>query len=436
MKVSIFGTGYVGVVSLACLLRDGHQVVGIDPVRSKIDDLSQGRTPIQEPQVAALISAGHAAGRLRATIDPAEGIHDSEMLWLCVGTPSRQDGVINLDFLSRAIQDIGKALRKVKTKPLIVIRSTVLPGTTQNKLVPVLENASGMSVGRDIHVVYHPEFLREGSAVNDFDDPPKIVVGELTERTADRLLALYKNCQAPRFRLQLAEAELVKYCDNLFHAVKITFANEIGAIAKELDIDARIVADVFCADRKLNISSRYLRPGFAFGGSCLPKDLRAMLRRSTELSVDVPMLNSVLSSNRLQVERLVDRILAVAPQQVGLVGLAFKSNTDDMRESPYVDVAKRLIGEGIPLKIYDEGVQPERLIGSNKDSVHNALGHLEKWLVATCDELASCELILINHASVTADHVHTWLDKNIMVVDLVGISDVDHTRGKYTGIAW
>ena len=436
MKVSVFGTGYVGVVSLACLLRDGHEVVGVDPVSSKIGDLSQGKTPIQEPQVAELISAGHAAGRLRATTDPAAGIRGAEMLWLCVGTPSRQDGGINLDSLTGAIQDIGRSLRGLKTRPLIVVRSTVLPGTTENKLVPVLESASGLSVGRDIQIVYHPEFLREGSAVNDFDDPPKIVVGELAERAADRLLDLYQNYQAPRFRLQLAEAELIKYCDNLFHAVKITFANEIGALAKELGIDARIVADVFCADRKLNISPRYLRPGFAFGGSCLPKDLRAILRRSAEISVEMPMLHSVLISNHSQIERLVDRIVALAPQQVGLVGLAFKSKTDDMRESPYVTVAKRLIGEGMSLKIYDQGIQPERLIGSNKISVQNALGHLETWLVSTLDELTSCELILVNHPSITADQIHTWLDGNITVVDLVGIPDVDRTRGTYEGIAW
>ena len=436
MKVSVFGTGYVGVVSLACLLRDGHDVVGVDPVSSKIDDLSQGKTPIQEPQVAELISAGHAAGRLRATTDPAVGIGGAEMLWLCVGTPSRQDGGIDLDSLTGAIQEIGRSLRGLKTRPLVIVRSTVLPGTTENKLVPVLESASGLSVGRDIQIVYHPEFLREGSAVNDFDDPPKIVVGELIPGAADRLLDLYQNYQAPRFRLKLAEAELIKYCDNLFHAVKITFANEIGALAKELGIDARIVADVFCADRKLNISPRYLRPGFAFGGSCLPKDLRAILRRSAEISVEMPMLHSVLNSNRSQIERLVDRIVTLGPQQVGLVGLAFKSMTDDMRESPYVTVAKRLIGEGMSLKIYDQGIQPERLIGSNKISVQNALGHLETWLVSTLDELTSCEMILVNHPSVTADQIHTWLDGNITVVDLVGITDVDRDRGTYEGIAW
>ena len=436
MRISIFGTGYVGVVSLACLVRDGHFVTGVDPVRTKIDDLSLGKTPIQEPHVAELLEMGHRAGRLHATTDAATALADAEMVWLCVGTPSRADGGIQLKSIVEAIRGIGQCLRTSKNRPLIVIRSTVLPGTSSDELIPALENVSGLTVGKDIQVVYHPEFLREGTAVEDFDHPPKIVVGEQTEGAADPLLSIYAKYEAPRFRLQLSEAELVKYCDNLFHAVKITFANEVGMLAKSMGIDARRVSAVFCADTKLNISPRYLRPGFAFGGSCLPKDIRAVLRRATEESLELPMLNSVMSSNRTQIDRLVDRVLLHSPAQVGMVGLAFKPNTDDMRESPYVAVAKRLIGEGIMLRIFDRGVHPDRLIGSNKLAVQQALGHLEKLLVSQVEDLDPCDLVLVNHNTVDSHRVHTWMDHGTHVIDLANIHGVDISHKMYDGVAW
>ena len=436
MRISIFGTGYVGVVSLACLVRDGHLVTGVDPVQTKIDDLSLGKTPIQEPCVAELIEQGHAAGRLHATSEAAAAVTDAEMVWLCVGTPSRADGGIQLNSIVDAMRGIGQCLRSSTNRPLIVIRSTVLPGTSADKLIPALESTSGLTIGQDLQVVYHPEFLREGTAVEDFDHPPKIVVGEQTEGAADPLLAIYKNYEAPRFRLQLGEAELVKYCDNLFHAVKITFANEVGMLAKSMDIDARRVADVFCADKKLNISSRYLRPGFAFGGSCLPKDIRAVLRRAAEVSLELPMLQSVLPSNRSQIERLVDLVLLESPTQVGMVGLAFKPNTDDMRESPYVAVAKRLIGEGIALKIFDGNVHPDRLIGSNKLAVQQTLGHLEKLIVSRVEDLDACDLILVNHKTVNSNRVHIWMDHGTRIIDLAHIHGVDTTHKMYEGVAW
>ncbi len=437
MKISIFGMGYVGVVSAACLLRDGHQVTGADPVTSKVDDLAEGRTPIQEPGVAEMLAEGHGAGRLHSTTEPAVALQGSDMVWICVGTPSGRDGGISLTSVEAAIRQIGECLADTQDRPLLVVRSTILPGTTRGRLIPALEESSGLVVGKDLQVVFHPEFLREGSAVHDFDNPPKIVVGEAHPSAGDRLMSIYQaKYDAPRFRLDLGEAEMVKYCDNLFHAVKITFANEVGAIARAAGVDARRVAEVFCADTKLNISPCYLRPGFAFGGSCLPKDLRAILRHASVRSVKVPMLDGMLASNAYQVDDLVARILAHRPGTVGMVGLAFKPDTDDMRESPYVAVAKRLIGEGVKLRIYDPGVHPGRLIGSNKEAVQAALAHLEMLLVSSLDDLGSCDLLVINHATVNADQVGSWLKAGIQVMDLADIADVDRKADGYEGVAW
>jgi len=428
--------GYVGLVSTACLLRDGHEVTGVDPIASKVDEVAAGRSPVQEPGVAELLAAGHAAGKLRATADPAEGLAGCEMAWISVGTPSLADGSINLTAVGTAADQIGEYLKHAVHRPLIVLRSTVVPGATRSVVIPRIERASGLSPGRDFHVVFHPEFLREGSAVEDFDQPPKIVVGEGSPGAADRLLAIYARYHAPQFRLQLDEAELVKYCDNLFHAVKITFANEVGAMARAAGVDARRVAEVFCADTKLNISPRYLRPGFAFGGSCLPKDLRAFLREAELRSIKVPMLASIIESNSQQIESLVGRVVAYRPRCVGMVGLAFKPGVDDMRESPYVTVAKRLLGEGAAVRIFDPGVLPDRLIGANKSLVQSALGHLERLLVADVQDLKACDVILVNHPTVDAATVKGWLHSSIRVLDLAGVPGLDRSAVGYEGIAW
>lgn len=436
MKISIFGMGYVGVVSGACLLRDGHEVVGVDLVPAKVADLIQGRSPIQEPGVAELLAEGYKAGRLKATTEAREALTDSQMAWICVGTPPEPDGGINLSSVETVIRQIARALRDSNALPLIVLRSTCLPGTTANCIIPLLEKESGLTVGKDIHIVFHPEFLREGTAVEDFDKPPKIVVGEAHPGAGDLLLSVYEKYDAPHFRLELSEAELVKYCDNLLHALKITFANEVAAIAKSVGVDARRVADVYCSDTKLNISPHYLRPGFAFGGSCLPKDLRAILRFASLKSLHLPMLQSVLQSNESQINNLVQRVLKYQPEAAGMVGLAFKPNTDDMRESPYVKIAKALIGEGIKLKIYDPVVQPQRLIGSNKEQVQKALRHLEELLVHSPEDLSKTNLIIVNHPIVDADCVCRWLNAGIRVLDLTDIKGVDRNAENYEGIYW
>jgi GDP-mannose 6-dehydrogenase len=436
MKISIFGMGYVGVVSGACLLQDGHEIVGVDKIAAKTADLSQGRCPIQEPGVAKLLVEGHKAGRLKATTEASEGLRQSEMAWICVGTPSGPDGGVELSSVEAVIKEIGQTLRDSDDRPLVVLRSTCLPGTTASRIIPLLEDESGLTVGKDIHVVFHPEFLREGTAVKDFYEPAKIVVGEAHPGAAERLLSIYEKYDVPCFRLELSEAEMVKYYDNLFHALKITFANELAAIAKSVGVDSRRVAEVFCADTKLNISARYLRPGSAFGGSCLPKDLRAILRFASLRSLQLPMLQNVLQSNDTQIKNLIARVLTHHPHTVGMVGLAFKANTDDMRESPYVKVAKALIGEGIKLRIYDPAVHPDRLVGSNKEQVQKALRHLEDLLISSLGELSATDLIIVNHPTVDADCVYGWLNAGIVVLDLAGIAGVDRHADGYEGIYW
>ena len=428
--------GYVGIVSGACLLRDGHEVIGVDTVAAKVTDLAQGRSPIQEPRVAELLAEGHKAGRLKATTESSEGLAGSDMIWICVGTPSLPDGGIDNSSVETVIGQIGRALRNQKGRPLVVLRSTCLPGTTSNRVIPLLEEASGLTAGKDVHVVYHPEFLREGTAVEDFDNPPKIVVGEAHTGAGDVLFSIYEKYEAPHFRLALSEAEMVKYCDNLFHALKITFANEVASVAKSIGVDARRVAEVFCADTKLNISPRYLRPGFAFGGSCLPKDLRAILRFASLKSLRLPMLESLPESNEIQINNLIACILTHQPETVGIVGLAFKTNTDDMRGSPYVKVAKALIGEGIRLRIYDPAVQPNRLIGSNKEQVLKSLGHFENLLVSSIEDLSTTDLIIVNHPIIDADCVHNWLNAGIRILDLANIKGVDRHADGYEGIYW
>ena len=428
--------GYVGIVSGACLLQDGHEILGVDLVAAKVADLAQGHSPIREPGVAELLEEGHKTGRLRATTEARDALTNCEMAWICVGTPSGPDGGINLSAVENATVQVARTLCDSKNRPLIVLRSTCLPGTTADIVVPLLEKESGMSVGKDFHLVYHPEFLREGSAVEDFDKPPKIVIGETHPGAGDLLLKIYEKYDAPLFRMGFNEAEMVKYSDNLLHALKITFANEVAAVARSAGVDARTVADVYCADTKSNISSRYLRPGFAFGGSCLPKDLRAILRYASLKSLRLPMLESMLQSNEAQIHELVRRVVKYQPETVGMVGLAFKPNTDDMRESPFVKVAKALLGEGIQLRIYDPIVQPERLIGTNKLQVQKMLRHLEKLLVSSLEDITETDLIIINQPILDADCVRQWLEAGIRVLDLADIKGVDRKADGYEGIYW
>lgn len=436
MKVCIFGMGYTGVISAACLMRDGHEVVGIDPAEGKVADLLRGHSPVQEPGLASLLRAAQARGRSSAKRRPEKGLFASDMVWVCVGTPSRPDGGADLSAVETAIAQIGRALHNSRQRPLIVVRSTCLPGTTESRTIPWLQRASGLKVGPDLDLVYHPEFLREGAGVEDFLRPQKIVVGEARPGAAERLLRIYRGKRAAVFRMSLTQAEMVKYWDNVYHALKVTFANEMGGIARAAGLDARKVAEVFCADTKLNISPKYLRPGPAFGGSCLPKDLRAILRLAAIKSLPVPMLEKVLQSNHSQINQLVRRILSHRPKTVGMVGLAFKPHTNDLRESPHLQVAEALLRRRIRLRIYDPPVQLGLTSGGSMQQLRRKLPHLRDLLVESLDDLAAGDLILVNHAVVDARRVLDWTKAGILVLDAAGVQDVDRRTAGYEGLYW
>jgi GDP-mannose 6-dehydrogenase len=419
LTISIFGLGYVGVVTAACLAKDGHRIIGVDVSAHKVDLLNAAQSPIIEEHIEDLIRAGRKSGHLTATTDTAQAIAESDIVIICVGTPSASNGSLSTRFIESVLDQIGPLLAR-RNQPLpIVLRSTMLPGTMRSLVVPRLEKATGAPAGQRFEAIFHPEFLREGTSVADFYDPPKIVVGERIPGTGDLLLSLYEGFKAPVFRVTYEAAEMVKYCDNIFHALKITFANEIGQFCQSLGIDSRGVMDVFCADTKLNISSKYLRPGFAFGGSCLPKDLRAFLHAARQRDVSTPMLAGILPSNKGQIESAAEKILATGVRKVGMWGLAFKPGTDDLRESPLVALAEILNGKGIDLSIYDEFVQVTRLVGGNKAFIEQTLPHLARLLVSEPAVLRGCPSIIIGHPA-TRTQLDAWLEAGTKIFDLTG----------------
>jgi GDP-mannose 6-dehydrogenase len=420
MNISVFGLGYVGVVTAGCLAREGHHIVGVDPNADKVAMLNAGQSPIIEEEIDDLIRDGRASGRIAATTDATAAVAETEMAIVCVGTPSEPNGSLNTRFLQGVAAQIGEALGERATPFLVVFRSTMLPGTMRSLLLPVLGEKSGSAPGQKFEAVVHPEFLREGSSVKDFHDPPKIVVGERVPGAWDKLLELYANFKAPVFRTSYETAEMVKYSDNIFHALKITFANELGQFCQEHGIDSGDVMEIFCNDTKLNLSPKYLQPGFAFGGSCLSKDLRAFLHAARQRDVDVPMLASILSSNKAQIERMVDAILQTGARRVGFYGLAFKPGTDDLRESPFVTLAELLSGKGIELKIYDEFVQVTRLLGKNKAYIEQHLPHLARLMVSAVKDLNNCELVVAGHP-VEAAQIEEWLGLGLKIYDAAAI---------------
>lgn len=437
MKVAVFGLGYVGSVSAACLARQGHTVVGVDTNESKVGDVNQGRAPVLEPGLGELITAETVAGRLSATTDAAFAVGASDVSMICVGTPSAPNGSLSLDAVRRVARSIGAAL-SADRRHTVVVRSTVLPGTTEHVVVPELEGASGLRAGTGFGVGVNPEFLREGVAVADFGDPPKTVIGQLDDASGDDVEALYEGLDAPRFRTPLHVAEMVKYADNAFHALKIAFANEIGTFCRAVGVDSHEVMDVFLADRRLNISEAYLRPGFAFGGSCLPKDLRAVVHAARRADLALPLLESILPSNEEHLKRTVDVILALGRKRVGLLGLAFKPGIDDLRESPLVELAETLIGKGYDLRIHDSAVSLSRLVGANREYVAEHLPHLADLLVDTVEELVDhaevCVVGTISSESARAVASAAGLH----VIDLVRLADARERRGeeRYVGVAW
>ncbi|MEM8770104.1 MAG: UDP-glucose/GDP-mannose dehydrogenase family protein [Pseudomonadota bacterium] len=437
LNVAIFGLGYVGAVSAACLARDGHRVIGVDPKASKVDLINQGRTPIVEKYVGELIGEAVANETLRATQDAAEAVAASDMSLICVGTPSRPNGSLDTSAVESVCEEIGAAL-KGETKPhIVVLRSTVLPGTMRSVVIPALQRASGRDASSGLFIANNPEFLRESTAVHDYDEPPKTVIGAEDEETARRVAAIYEHIEAPLFLTSVDVAELVKYADNAWHAVKVVFGNEIGSIAKAVGVDSHDVMDIFCADEKLNISPAYLRPGFAFGGSCLPKDLRALIYRGKMLDVDMPLLTGAVVSNKRQIERAFDIITRDGRKNVAFLGISFKADTDDLRESPQVALVEQLLGKGYDVKIYDRNVHVARLTGANKDYVNQHIPHIANILFDDFESVVeSGDIVVIGNRAPEFRNVPAMLAPDQRLVDLVRIPIPDNFTNEYDGVNW
>jgi len=438
----VFGLGYVGVVSAVCLSRDGHEVVGVDPNEVKVTLVNGGKSPIIEPGLETLIDSAVASGRLRAISDPEQGVRHAEFMLVCVGTPGHANGSLDLSFVRRTCQQIGAALAMVKDYKVVVIRSTMLPGSMESVVIPTLEEASGMVAGRDFGVCINPEFLREGTAIFDYDNPPKTVIGATDDRAAAPVREVYAHLAAPMLLTDLRTAEMVKYADNSWHALKVTFANEMGRLCKAMNVDSRDLMRLFCEDRKLNISNTYLRPGFAFGGSCLPKDVRAVTYQGRLLDVNTPVLSAILASNRVHIDHALDMILQTGSRKVGLMGLSFKEGTDDMRESPIVTLAERLIGKGIELRIFDRNVRLASLFGANRDYILNRVPHIGRLLVDTPEALfGHAEVIVLATGENDFGELAARLGAHKTVIDLVGKWSTEEGQmasqaENYAGIAW
>jgi len=435
--VSIFGLGYVGTVCAGCLAQDGHQVIGVDPVSTKVELINTGKSTIIETEIGELIAAAVESGMLRATDQTEAAVYDSELSFVCVGTPSQINGNLDLTHVRHVCEQIGRALKEKRERHTVVIRSTILPGTMRKLVIPVLEEYSGRKAGIDFGVCNNPEFLREGSAVKDFRFPSKTVVGELDPTSGDLLSEIYVKLDAPTVRTDLETAEMIKYIDNSWHALKIGFANEIGVLCKSLSVDAHKAMEIFMMDTKLNISPAYLSPGFAFGGSCLPKDLRALAYAAKSRDVELPILKSILPSNELQVARGLQLILEKGNKKIGILGFSFKPGTDDLRESPMIEIIERLAGKGYDVRIYDKNVQVASLVGANRDFILNRIPHISKLMVDNLDSvLQHAETVVICHKEKEFEKVPHRLKEGQSVVDFVRISNDWNHNGTYDGICW
>lgn len=437
-RVSVFGLGYVGCVSAGCLAKEGHEVVGVDVASDKVDLINRGSATIVEDGVQELISTMVSSKRLRATTDVAQAVADTEVSLVCVGTPSRANGGLNLAYVERVCMEIGAAIKAKGKIHTVVIRSTVLPGTVHDLVIPALEKSSGLKSGVGFHVCANPEFLREGTSIRDFYDPPFTVIGSESEEGAQAVRDLYGGLDAPVFVVPVRVSEMVKYTCNAFHGLKVAFANEIGNICAAQGIDSHEVMRIVCEDRKLNISPAYLRPGFAFGGSCLPKDLRAVTFRARELDVETPLLRSVLESNALQVERAFRLIVDSGKRKVGVLGLAFKPGTDDLRESPLVALVERLIGRGFEVKVYDRYVREAQITGANRTFIEKEIPHIWSLMAETADEVVdTAEVIVLGTDIARSVVLSEERTRDKAIVDLVRVRDrVVESAAGYRGITW
>lgn len=437
MRISVMGLGYVGAVSAGCLAADGHSVVGVDPHSAKVSLINEGVAPIVEKDIGEIIRAQVALGKLRATSDSTRAVHDTDMSLICVGTPSQLNGSLDLRFVRKVCEEIGAALQTKNDFHVVVARSTMLPGTMRDVVIPTLEQHSGKKAGRDFGVCNNPEFLREGTAVWDYRNPPKTVIGQTDARSGDLLAELYDGLDAPLIRTDVETAEMVKYTDNVWHALKVAFANEIGNLCKAVAIDGHKVMEIFCQDTKLNLSPYYMKPGFAFGGSCLPKDVRALTYKARSLDLDLPVLNSILPSNVRQIERGIRMIVEKGHRKVGILGFSFKAGTDDLRESPLVEVIEYLLGKGYELRLYDRNVNLAALTGANRDYILNHIPHISRLMVQTMDEvLAFAETIVVGNAAPEFKEIRERARQGQVIVDLVRVVSERSKTGEYDGICW
>jgi GDP-mannose 6-dehydrogenase len=437
MKVSIFGLGYVGAVSAGCLAETGHSIIGVDRDRFKVDFINQGKSPIIEQDLEHLIKRNIKSGKLKATIDSGRAVMETEMSFICVGTPSNPNGSIDLTYVNRVSKDIGQALASKADYHLVVARSTMLPGTIHGTIIPILEKYSGKKAGNHFGVVCNPEFLREASAVSDFFNPPKTVIGSVNKGDGQKVAKLYSVIKAPLFHTTIKIAEMIKYVDNSFHALKITFANEIGLICKSLGIDSHAVMEIFCKDTKLNLSPLYLKPGFAFGGSCLPKDLRSINYFAKHQDLILPLLNSIIPSNQYHIQTTLDLIKSKKKRKIGFLGFAFKAGTDDLRESPVVTLIETFLGQGYDIQIYDKNVSLSLLRGANKKFIETKIPHIASLIRDNIEDVINfSEIIILGNHSKEFSQILSNIRNDQIVIDLVRISDQYNSHDYYEGICW
>jgi len=437
MKIAVFGLGYVGCVSAACFSQEGNDVIGVDVSSEKVDIINKGKSPIIEPGLDDSINEMVKKGKLRATTDYKEAVSNSDISLICVGTPSYSNGSVSLEYIFRVAEQIGDALKNTNHYHVFVIRSTVPPGTLE-KALNIIQDRSGKKVGQDFGVCSNPEFLREGTALKDFYQPPYTAIGEWDSKSGDSLAEIYKTIEAPLVRTEVKVAEMLKYANNVFHAVKVNFGNEIGTICKSYGIDSHKLMDIFCMDDKLNLSSYYLKPGFAFGGSCLPKDVKALTYQAKELDLELPLISSTMSSNNIHIKRAIDMVLSYGKKRIGILGLSFKGDTDDLRESPMVEIVETLIGKGYDLRIFDRNVSLAKLFGANKEFIIQKIPHISNLMVDTVTELTDhSEVMIIGNKSQEFVELVNSLDTNYHVIDFVRIlKEVDQLSTNYEGLCW